>query len=118
MACFIVPVVEATVVTAGLDVLKEKHSIPQKEGIFSVRKLSWLRNMLWAASGLSVAEHIYHGEIIAGFPFLTALRTWESTQVMLQEIATEGVLTALAVTGVWAVIALASEYKTVTAEGK
>lgn len=112
MACFIVPVVEASVVTAGIKVLR-KHNLPKDEGIFSVRKLNWLKNMLWVSSGISIAEHVYHGEIIAEFPFFTALRSWDSTMVMLQEIATEGVLIALAITGIWAIAALATEYAAV-----
>jgi len=109
MACFIVPIAEATVVSLGVKALK-KHHLAEDKGIFSERKLNWLKNMLWAGSFVSIGEHIYHGEIIAQFPFFTALRSWESTQIMLSEIAVEGVLLALVITGIWAMVALFTEY--------
>lgn len=108
MACFIVPVAEAVATTAVVHKMHGEHH--EGKGMFSARKLAWLRNMLWVSSAISCAEHIYNGEVIASFPFLTALRTWESTQVMLQEIATEGVLIALAVTAIWGVVAYLTEY--------
>ena len=108
MACFVVPVAEAVATTAVVHKMHVEHR--EGKGVFSARKLGWLRNMLWVSSAISCAEHIYNGEIIANFPYLTALRTWESTQVMLQEIATEGVLIALAVTAIWAVVAVVTEY--------
>ena len=94
MACFLVPAAEAVATKVAAEVLrhegKEVHA----------HKLSVLSRMLWGASALSACEHIYHGEVVAAFPFLTALRDPETTRMMIYEMLTEGVAMAAVVTAV------------------
>lgn len=116
MACFVVPVAEAVVVTAATLIVKakERKSEPQTftyeagEGKFETRekvslsrKLNWLNALLWGGSILLAFEHIWHGEITAWFPFLTAASSPEGMVVMLGEMSTVGVLMSVVVTVVW-----------------
>ena len=57
--------------------------------------------MLWGGSGLLAFEHVWHGEVVPWFPFLTAMSSPDSTAEMLHEMATSGSLMALLVTVVW-----------------
>lgn len=111
MACFIVPATEAIVTTIAAKVLKKReesqkisHSGSTDEIIekasFS-RKLGWLNNLLWGGSALLALEHVWHGEVVPWFPFLTAASDPESKAEMLHEMSTVGVAMALLVTGVW-----------------
>ena len=103
MACFIVPATEAIVTTVITKVVKKKEgseaSVPEKTS-FS-KKLGWLNTMLWGGSGLLAFEHVWHGEVVPWFPFLTAMSSPDSTAEMLHEMATSGSLMALLVTVVW-----------------
>ena len=49
-------------------------------------------------------EHVWHGEVIPTFPFLTAVQNGE-TEEMLAEMGSAGVGMAVLVTLVWAVMA-------------
>ena len=60
--------------------------------------------MLLGGSALLMFEHIWHGEVVPWFPFLTAAENPEDLLEMLHEMATVGVTMALLVTAVWAVI--------------
>ena len=110
MACFIVPAAEAIVTTVVTKVVKnkEKKSLESTEHVtveegkipFS-KKLSWLNYMLWGGSGLLAFEHVWHGEVVPWFPFLTAMSSPESTLDMLREMASHGTLMAGLVTAVW-----------------
>lgn len=117
MACFAVPVAEAIIATAVTQIIKKKESAPEVleyrtpegavekvEKVSLSRKISWLRNLLWGGSILLAFEHLWHGEIMFKFPFLTAASTPEDTAVMLHEMATVGVSMALLTTAVWCVI--------------
>ena len=95
MACFLVPATEAVVTTVATKVLRHRGEAVHAQ------KLSVLSKMLWCASAVSACEHIYHGEVVASFPFLTALRDPESTRIMFYEMLTEGVAMAAVVTAVW-----------------
>lgn len=120
MACFIVPAAEAIVTTIVTKHMKSKEakeelstSIPDSSGnivkeekIPFSRKLSWLNYMLWGGSILLLFEHLWHGEIVPFFPFLTAASDPAETLAMLQEMATVGVSMALPVTAVWGIILL------------
>ncbi len=116
MACFLVPVGEAIVSTVIQKVVQKKE---QKSGIEKAghtgltwsRRLSWLNKMLWGGSLLLALEHVWHGEIIARPPFLTAMQSSEGTATMLHEIATFGVAMAVAVTAVWGIMVLVVELK-------
>ena len=46
-------------------------------------------------------EHIWHGEVVPFFPFLTAASNAEDASEMLHEMATVGVSMAVLVTVVW-----------------
>ena len=117
MACFLVSVAEAAVVTVVEKVAESKEKKAEKiEGVEGEkcegtvnhtplsRKLSWLRNMLLGGSVLLLFEHIWHGEIVPYFPFLTAMSSPEDTSEMLKEMATVGVCMALLITVVWGII--------------
>ena len=119
MACFLVPATEAVVVTAVAAVmhskekkrnktLREAHgeNYEIKEG-FS-KKLFWLAYLLWGGVILLAFEHIWHGEIVPWFPFLTAAASAESTAEMLHEMATVGVSMAALVTVVWGIMVAVS----------
>ena len=123
MACFAIPAAEAIIVTAVAYSLKKKEmklAAPEIDGIetpdFSTepdkikwsRKLSWLSGLLWGGVFLLVFEHLWHGEIVAFPPFLTAMLSPEDTNAMLFEMATVGTAMSAAVTAVWgAVVAFA-----------
>ena len=110
MACFIVPATEAIVTTIAQKVLasKEKNMEIHHESGSEViekshfsRKLSWLNNMLWGGSALLALEHVWHGEVVPWFPFLTAANDVSSRAEMFREMATVGVGMALLVTAAW-----------------
>ena len=65
-----------------------------------------LNGLLWGGSGLLAFEHVWHGEIIPSFPFLTAASDPAQTAEMLHEMAVSGTAMALLVTAVWAVYVL------------
>lgn len=112
MACFIVPATEAIVTTIAAKVLEKKETTPAANDStpetahktsFS-RKLKWLRNLLWGGSVLLAFEHVWHGEVVPWFPFLTAAGDPADAAEMLHEMATVGVCMAVLVTAVWAVM--------------
>ncbi|MBR6402000.1 MAG: hypothetical protein IKS48_01285 [Eubacterium sp.] len=111
MACFIVSAVEAAVVTAVEKVeekVEEKKETKNSKVPLS-RKLKWLSNMLWGGSVLLLFEHIWHGEVVAWFPFLTAMSDPGDTAEMLHEMATVGVCMAVLITLVWVGICFAAD---------
>ncbi len=73
MACFLVSAAEAAVVTVAAKAA-EKNGTGHEEGehLPFTRKLKWLSNMLWGGSALLAFEHVWHGEVVPWFPFLTA----------------------------------------------
>ena len=80
--------------------------IVEKTGVS--RKLKWLNNMLWGGSALLALEHVWHGEVVPWFPFLTAANDPSSRSEMFHEMATVGVAMALLVTAVWAGMVIVS----------
>lgn len=116
MACFLIPTAEAIVTTVVRKVIEKKEKQPEEteillDGIpekasripFS-RKLKWLSNLLWGGSALLAFEHVWHGEVVPWFPFLTAAANPEDAAEMLHEMATVGVSMAILVTLVWLVM--------------
>ena len=111
MACFLVSAAEAVVVHAV-----EKHeekveakAIENNEAATEVkiplsRKLNWLKWLLTGGAVLLLFEHIWHGEVVPWFPFLTAMYSPSDTAEMLHEMATTGVCMALLITVVWFVM--------------
>ena len=90
MACFLVPVAEAIVTTIVEKALKstEKKAVVKLNSAdgtalevsktpFSA-KLGWLNKLLWGGSALLAFEHVWHGEIVPFFPFLTAVKSGET----------------------------------------
>ena len=63
-------------------------------------KLGWLNKLLWGGSALLAFEHVWHGEIVPFFPFLTAVKSGETGE-MLAEMGSAGVMMAVTVTAVW-----------------
>lgn len=115
MACFLVPAAEAIVVAVVTQAVKssEKKPRPVKQKAengnigpeakvpFS-RKLKWLSNLLWGGAALLAFEHVWHGEVVPWFPFLTAASNPADASAMLHEMSTVGVTMAVLVTAVWA----------------
>ena len=111
MACFLVSGAEAAAVTAVRRFVEHKEIakgvarkvdgkvVAVKEGhvLFS-RKLGWL------------IEHVWHGEVVPWFPFLTAMRSPDETVVMLHEMATVGVGMAALVTVVWGAMCVVADW--------
>ncbi len=114
MACFIVSGVEAAVVTAVRKAEEKKEAKAAEAGVETEvkiplsRKLKWLSNMLWGGVILLAFEHIWHGEVVAWFPFLTAMSDPGDTAEMLHEMATVGVAMAALITAVWIVMCIAA----------
>ena len=100
MACFTAPVAQALVVGAL------KSSTKKSVNPFAAR-LGLLQKMLFGGSFLLAIEHVYHGEVIFTWPFLTAVRDGNTAE-MLHEIATSGLAMCAVVTLVWAGIVLVS----------
>ena len=65
--------------------------------------------MLWGGSALLAFEHVWHGEIVPWFPFLTAAGDAEEASIMLHEMATVGVSMAILITAVWGVMLLVTK---------
>lgn len=115
MACFLVPTAEAIVVTT-VNKLSSKKEAEHKEtevvepGTVSKisfhEKVNWLQNMLWGGSALLAFEHVWHGEVVPWFPFLTAAESPAAFSEMLKEMSTVGVSMAVLVTAVWGLMVL------------
>jgi hypothetical protein len=115
MACFLVSAAEAVVVTAIEKVEKKKESKDPKdvssEEVVKIplsRKLKWLTYMLWGGAVLLMFEHIWHGEVVPWFPFLTAMADPGDAAEMFHEMATVGVAMAALITAVWIVMCIAA----------
>ena len=113
MGCFLVPVTEAVVTTVAARVIKSKEtketvnisstdgSVEEVTKIKFSTKLGWLNKLLWGGSALLAFEHIWHGEVVPFFPFLTTVENGE-TAGMLAEMGSAGVMMSVLVTAVWA----------------
>ena len=113
MGCCLVPLTEAVVTTVAAKVIKSKEtketvnisstdgSVEEVTKIKFSTKLGWLNKLLWGGSALLAFEHIWHGEVVPFFPFLTAVENGE-TAGMLAEMGSAGVMMSVLVTAVWA----------------
>ena len=113
MACFLVPAGEAIVTTIVQKVVEKKEVKSEVQGTEVVKssfskKLGWLNKMLWGGSLLLAFEHVWHGEVVPWFPFLTAAAEPEAAMEMLNEMATVGVTMAILVTAVWGIMVAVS----------
>ena len=118
MACFLVSAAEAAIVTAveKAEKKKELSAVDNNEGekgeevkIPFSRKLRWLTYMLWGGAALLAFEHIWHGEVVPWFPFLTAMSNPADTAEMLHEMMTAGVSMAVLITLVWIGMCIAAD---------
>ncbi len=114
MACFLVPATEAVITTIVSKIMESREASPETVHIslddstvteavkipFS-QKLKWLNNLLWGGSALLAFEHVWHGEVIPWFPFLSAAGNPADAVEMLYEMSTAGVAMAAFVTAVW-----------------
>ena len=114
MACFLVPATEAVVTTVAEKIVRSKETKDNTENaaadcpkVHFSTKLSWLNKMLWGGSALLAFEHVWHGEVIPTFPFLTAVQNGETSE-MLAEMGTAGVGMAVLVTLIWGGMVIAS----------
>ena len=121
MGCFIVPAAEAVVTTVVAKAVKSKEKekevvtiqtdnrMEEAVAIPNSKKIGWLSKMLWGGSGLLAFEHLWHGEVVPFFPFLTAASTKEDAIAMLHEMSTVGTTMCLVVTCVWALMLVAAK---------
>ncbi len=112
MACFLVPTAQAVITTIAAKVLKSKEkeetvkiyladgSVEEATKIPFSAKLGWLNKLLWGGSALLAFEHLWHGEIVPFFPFLTAVKSGETAE-MLAEMRSAGVMMSVLITAVW-----------------
>ena len=109
MACFLVSAAEAVVVK-GIEKHEEKvepekieneEASAEPEKIPLSRKLKWLSYMLWGGVVLLAFEHVWHGEVVPWFPFLTAMNDPADASEMFHEMATVGVTMAVLITVTW-----------------
>ena len=116
MACFTVPAAEAIITTVAEKIIKSKEKKMALSGAVNTKaeseepekiswstKIGWLNKMLWGGSALLAFEHVWHGEVVPFFPFLTAVKDGEASE-MLHEMATAGVCMALLVTAAWGIM--------------
>ena len=114
MACFIVSAAEAIIVTAvekGIERKEKAEAKTSSESNVSAqvkiplsRKLKWLTYMLWGGVILLAFEHIWHGEVVPWFPFLTAMADPADAAQLFTEMATVGVVMAALITVVWLIM--------------
>ena len=118
MACFLVSTAEAIAVTAAAKIVKnnemkaESQKLAKKAAVETKqeKKLPWskklmlLAQLLWGGAFLLCFEHIWHGEVVPWFPFLTAMNDPGDTAEMLHEMSTIGVTMAIIVTVTWAIM--------------
>lgn len=112
MACFLVPVAEAVITTVIANIVKSKEKEETVKVVFEdgtaqnatkikfSTKLGWLNKLLWGGSALLAFEHLWHGEVVPFFPFLTAVETGETAE-MLAEMGSAGLTMAVLVTAFW-----------------
>lgn len=114
MACFVAPMAEAVITTIAAKAMKSKEAdsetvkmqlddqdLVEAEKIPFSKKLGWLNKLLWGGSALLAFEHVWHGEVVPWFPFLTAASNPADAAEMLHEMSTAGVAMAGLVTAVW-----------------
>jgi len=115
MACFLVPAAEAVATSIAKIEADKKETAKKTEQETKIpfsTKLSWLRNMLWGGAVLLAFEHVWHGEVVPYFPFLTAASNPADKAEMLHEMATVGVTMAVIITVVWVcMLAVASVFE-------
>lgn len=107
MACFTACVAEALIAYGIKKTVehKEKADGICMDGSQLSAKISKLVKLLLGGSFLLLIEHVWHGEIVPFYPFLTAMSNPEDTREMLYEIITVGGCMDLFITAIWALSA-------------
>ena len=99
MACFTAPL--AAAIAAGIVRRSVVAKEPEKsETVSWATKLGWLEKLSFGGCALLAFEHIWHGEIIFQFPFLTGVRDGNTAEV-LKEIATVGGTMTALILAIW-----------------
>lgn len=106
MACFSVPVASAVAAAAAA----KNH---KKSANPFVQRLDWFIKMSLGGGFLLAIEHVYHGEIIFSWPFLTAMKNPADMREMFFEMATSGVAMTSLVFVVWLTMVFVSVKKCV-----
>ncbi|PIP13374.1 MAG: hypothetical protein COX48_04415 [bacterium (Candidatus Stahlbacteria) CG23_combo_of_CG06-09_8_20_14_all_34_7] len=114
MACFLVPMGESVIMSIVQRIVEKREKKSgklntEKNKLSMSSKISWLNKLLWGGTALLAIEHIWHGEVVPWFPFLTAMESPEETSAMLNEISTNGIFMAIAVTIVWVIMVIISD---------
>ena len=99
MACFTAPLAAAIAAGVVRHTVKGKES-GNSETVSWATKLGWLEKLSFGGCALLAFEHIWHGEIIFQFPFLTGVRDGSTAEV-LKEIATVGGAMTALILAVW-----------------
>ena len=116
MACFLVPAGEAIITTVAQKII-EKKAADGSAASDIAQKLKPLNGMLWGGSALLMFEHIWHGEVVPWYPFLTAMNDPADTAEMFAEMGSVGVSMAVLVTAVWVLgVAITSKIHSKTAK--
>ncbi len=124
MACFLVPMAEAIVISVVKKSVEKKElaagvekgsSSSAKRVISWSRKLGWLNKLLWGGVALLALEHVWHGEVVPWPPFLTVLSNPADIAPMLNEMAITGGGMAICVTIIWIIMVLIADHKAKTA---
>ena len=92
MACFLVAA------TVGVFTTAFRNRIPEKYHI------NWLNIMIWTGTIALLVEHMWHGEIVPWFPFLTAMSDPADTATMLVEMCQIGIPMLLAILAMWGIM--------------
>ena len=100
MACFTAPLAAAIAAGVVRRTVKAKDT-DNSETISWATKLGWLEKLSFGGCALLAFEHIWHGEIIFRFPFLTGVRDGNTAEV-LKEIATVGGAMTALILAIWA----------------
>ena len=104
MACFIVPLVQAVATTAlRRHVSRQAAQQPSSHVHPLLTQLPRLELMLWGGSAMLIVDHIINGEVIATYPFFTAMLQEDGALTMLREMLTVGVPMSLVVTAIYCV---------------
>ena len=120
MGCFLVPTVGAVVTHVCEQRIKKTEKKHNDHIPFST-KLGWLTRLLGGGALLLAFEHVWHGELVPWFPFLTAASDPADTAEMLHEMATAGtamLVLCIAVWGVMLAVCHHHEKQALTAEEK
>ena len=99
MACFTAPLAAAIAAGVVRRAVKSKDA-EKPETISWATKLGWLEKLSFGGCALLAFEHIWHGEIIFQFPFLTGVRDGNTAEVLM-EIATVGGTMTVLIFAIW-----------------